>query len=120
MPGTITKIKFAIVGTGLIGPRHAEAVQQDPNAVLVCIVDPNPNAKAVAERFNVAIYGSVKEMLESAEKPDAAIVCTPNHTHVPVSIELLNGGVHVLVEKPISTEPESAKKLVSLTNATLD
>src|ERR1700760_1637252 len=107
-----SKIKVAVVGTGLIGPRHAEAVQQDSDATLTCIVDPNPSAKAVAERFNVPIYTSVQAMLGSAQKPDAAIVCTPNHTHVPVSIELLNGGVHVLVEKPISVDSESAKQLV--------
>jgi predicted dehydrogenase len=108
-----SKIKFAIIGTGLIGPRHAAAVQQDPNAVLTCIVDPSPNAKAVAETLKVPIYGSVQEMLSSAETPNAAIVCTPNHTHVAVSIELLNGGVHVLVEKPISIDPETGRKLAS-------
>jgi predicted dehydrogenase len=114
MPETPPRIKFAVIGTGLIGPRHAVAVQQHPGAQLTCIVDPNPNARAVAESLRVPIYGSVEEMLRSSEKPNAAIVCTPNHTHVAVSIQLLNSGIHVLVEKPISTEPESGRKLVIL------
>jgi predicted dehydrogenase len=48
-----------------------------------------------------------------AQKPDAAIVCTPNHTHVAVSKELLDNGINVLVEKPISTDVGSGKELVS-------
>ncbi|KAF2191393.1 hypothetical protein K469DRAFT_808680 [Zopfia rhizophila CBS 207.26] len=47
-------------------------------------------------------------MLTSSCKPDVAIVCTPNHTHVSVSKELLDGGVHVLCEKPISVDIKHA------------
>ena len=47
-------------------------------------------------------------------KPDAAIVCTPNSTHVAVSSDLIKAGVHVLVEKPMSTTIASAQELVDL------
>jgi predicted dehydrogenase len=47
-------------------------------------------------------------------KPDAALVCTPNHTHVAVSKELLQAGIHVLCEKPISIDVESGRELVLL------
>ena len=106
-------IKIAIIGTGLIGPRHAEAVLKEPDAELVCIVDPNPAAEAVAHRLQCPFFTSVQAMLASSStKPDAALVCTPNHTHVPISKELLEGGVHVLCEKPISVEVASGKELV--------
>lgn len=108
-----TPIKIAIIGTGLIGPRHAEAVQKVPGAELACIVDPHPNAQKVAASLGCALYTSVHEML-AAVKPEAALVCTPNHTHVPVSKELLEGGVHVLCEKPISVDVESGKELVCI------
>lgn len=104
-------LKIAIIGTGLIGPRHAEAVVRDPNADLIGIVDPNPAAQAVAERFECAYYKSVNEMLASCQ-PDGALVCTPNHTHVAISKELLKGGVHVLCEKPISIDSASGQELV--------
>jgi predicted dehydrogenase len=104
-------IEFVVLGTGLIGPRHAAAIQQDTSALLTCIVDPSPHAKAVAEDLKTVLYGSVREMLVF-QKPDAAIVCTPNHTHVAISEELLNAGIHVLVEKPISTDIISGRKLV--------
>ncbi|KAL5458282.1 hypothetical protein PMIN06_003481 [Paraphaeosphaeria minitans] len=66
-------VKLAIVGTGLIGPRHAEAIIRDANAELLCIVDSNPAAKAVAEKFGCAYYASIQVMLASAQ-PDGALV----------------------------------------------
>lgn len=52
-------------------------------------------------------------MLSSQHKPMAAIICTPNHLHVPLSKELLDGGVHVLCEKPIAPDIESGLDLVN-------
>lgn len=101
-----------IVGTGLIGPRHAQAVLQEPTAELSCVVDPNPAAQKVAQDLGTTWFASTKEMLATGCRPDAAIVCTPNHTHVPVSKELLEADIHVLVEKPISGDVESAQSLV--------
>ncbi|KAE9993648.1 hypothetical protein Vi05172_g1069 [Venturia inaequalis] len=110
MPPVPTKI--VIIGTGLIGPRHAQAVLREPMAELSCIVDPNPAAQKVAQDLGTAWYNSTKEMLASGCRPVAAIVCTPNHTHVSVSKELLDAGIHVLVEKPISGDAESAQSLI--------
>ena len=118
----MSPLKIAIIGTGLIGPRHAAAVQLDPEAELVCIVDPNPATKNVALSLGTTLYASIQEMLASNHKPEAAIICTPNHTHVSVSKELLDAGVHILVEKPISVDVESGSSLVyfSFTNTVLD
>ncbi|KAF2687188.1 NAD(P)-binding protein [Lentithecium fluviatile CBS 122367] len=85
--------RIAVDGTGLIGPRHAEAVVHEPRAELACIVDLNPAAQAVAEKFNCPLYESVEQMLSQSVKVDGALVCTPNHTHVAVSKVLLKGGV---------------------------
>ncbi|KAF2733036.1 NAD(P)-binding protein [Polyplosphaeria fusca] len=105
-------LRFAIVGTGLIGPRHAEAVVKNPDTDLACIVDPNPAAEAVAQQLGCPLFASVEKMLASRYKPDAALVCTPNHTHVTISKELIEGGVHVLCEKPISVDAASGRELV--------
>ena len=110
-------VKIVVVGTGLIGPRHCEAIAATADAKLSCIVDPSPAARPVAERFQVPLYASVKDMVSGTTadtKPDAALVCTPNHTHVAISTDLLDAGIHVLVEKPISIDVESGKKLVNL------
>ncbi|KAF2097925.1 NAD(P)-binding protein [Rhizodiscina lignyota] len=113
MDSTNNAVKIAIVGTGMIGPRHAQAVLGNPEAKLTCIVDPLPAAQAVADGLGVPRLRSVQELLESEHKPDAAYVCTPNRTHVGISKELLSGGVNVLVEKPISPDIQSGQDLVS-------
>ncbi|KAK4495816.1 hypothetical protein PRZ48_013084 [Zasmidium cellare] len=110
MPAEVLTI--AIIGTGLIGPRHAQSVQANPDARLLCLVDPRAEAKAVAESFGVPLFESIKQMVEEGHRPDAAIVCTPNSTHVAVSLELLKEGIHVLVEKPISVDIASGERLI--------
>ena len=106
-------VTIAIVGTGLIGPRHAKSVVECADASLFCIVDPSPDAQVIAANFNVPLYASVSEMLLLADhRPDAAMVCTPNSTHVFISKRLLEAGIHVLVEKPLSTSLKSGRELV--------
>jgi predicted dehydrogenase len=112
--------KIVIIGTGLIGPRHAHAVLQEPTAELSCIVDPNSAAQEIAHNLGTTWYASIADMVLAGCKPDAAIVCTPNHTHVPVSKELLEAGIHVLVEKPISGDVKSAQSLVVKPLSTFD
>ncbi|KAI5195100.1 hypothetical protein E4T39_08366 [Aureobasidium subglaciale] len=105
-------VTFAIIGAGLIGPRHASAIINTPSAKLACVVDSNPAAKEVATGFDVPLYPSIADMLASTDKPQAAIVCTPNHTHVSISKELLDAGISVLCEKPIATDIASAMELL--------
>lgn len=107
-------ITIAIIGSGLIGPRHAKAVMQDRDASLHCIVDPSPAGSSVAKELGTAYHPSISYMLASPfGKPDAAIVCTPNKTHVPLSKELLSAGIHVLCEKPLSVDIPSGESLVA-------
>ncbi|EXJ78917.1 oxidoreductase [Capronia epimyces CBS 606.96] len=105
-------IKIAVIGAGLIGPRHAQTVAADSNALLSAIVDLTSAGEELARKLKVPYYKTVADLLQSADKPDGAIICTPNHTHVAVGLELVRGGVNILVEKPISTDIESGQELV--------
>lgn len=106
-------VTFAVIGTGLIGPRHAAAIIKTPTAKLVCIVDPNPAASEVAAQLNVPLFSSIADMLASPLKPQAAIICTPNHTHVSISKTLLDADVSVLCEKPIATDLSDATEILN-------
>lgn len=76
-------------------------------------MDPRLDVALVAEAFDsVPFFSSIQQILETGCRPDAAIVCTPNSTHVPVSQELFAAGIHVLVEKPIATDLESGRQLL--------
>ena len=105
-------VRIAVIGGGLIGPRHCQHIQKSKDAVLVALVDPAPYTAKIASELSVPYYTSVVDLLASSHRPDGAIICTPNHTHVAVAKELVAAGVHVLVEKPLSTDQESAIELI--------
>ncbi|CAN8102441.1 unnamed protein product [Discula destructiva] len=105
-------VKIAVIGAGWIGPRHARAVKQDPDATLVCLVEPSPVGIRAAMELGTAYYNSVQAMLNSSKKPDAAIVCAPNQMHAAIATELLSAGVHVLCEKPLAVDSASGQELV--------
>ncbi|KAL4942356.1 hypothetical protein BDV06DRAFT_222292 [Aspergillus oleicola] len=104
-------LKVIIIGAGLIGPRHAASVQSHPSTEVLAFIDPSPSAQAIGTDFNVPVYASLDEL---PIKPDAAVVCTPNHTHIPLTLSLLDQGIkNILLEKPISDSIETAAPLLS-------
>lgn len=110
-------LRVIIVGAGLIGPRHAQSVQAHPSTKLLAFIDPVPSE--TISSLNVPCYPSLESLLQSQDKPDAAIVCTPNHTHVPVTLNLLSHGIrNILLEKPVSDSLESAESLLSALKST--
>ncbi|KAJ5123143.1 hypothetical protein N7448_009240 [Penicillium atrosanguineum] len=110
------KIDVAVIGVGLIGPRHCRTVKESNEARLVAIVDLQPSTAKVAEEFGAAHYTSVQDLIRSSDKPDAAIICTPNHTHASLAKELAAAGIHVLIEKPVSVDISSGRELVEILN----
>lgn len=76
-------------------------------------MDPAPSAEKVAQDFQVPLFKSISDALSSSYHFDAAVVCTPNDNHVSISINLLDAGKHVLVEKPISSSVHDGRRLVA-------
>lgn len=110
----MSKLKLIVCGLGLIGPRHSEQIKQNPETELIAFVDPSPKAQKIADTFDVPLFHNLEALLKAGLKPDAAYVCTPNTLHVPVASELASNGIHILVEKPISTKVEDAIALKEL------
>lgn len=108
------KITVAIIGMGVIGPRHAQSVQSCPDTTLLCVASPKPVDAPEVDDIDVPWFRDVQHMLQENCIPDAAIVCSPNNTHVDISSTLLLAGIHVLVEKPISTDIASARALIEV------
>ena len=107
------EVRIAVVGgTGFIGQRHCQHVAENKSCQLAAIVDPNPAAAEVAAKYGAPLYSSVADFLVSGNKVDGAIVCTPNHTHVPLAKQLIEAKIPVLCEKPISADSKSARSLI--------
>lgn len=104
-------VKLAVLGAGLIGKRHIEHVLNEDCAALLAVVDPSPEAKALAEQNGAGWYPSFAAMIQH-QRPDGAIVSTPNQMHVENGLECVAAGVPVLVEKPVADDVEAATRLV--------
>ncbi len=106
-------LKIGVVGCGGIGLIHSRAYQSHPNAQLVCVCDiVKEKADARAKELGVKAYYSVKEMLSSEPDLDVVGVVTADHLHFEPTMEALEAGKHVLVEKPLSLKITEAEQMV--------
>lgn len=103
--------RAAVIGAGYLGRFHAQKYAALPQVELVGVVDPDPKAgEAVARETGCRAYANYRELLG---KVDAVSVVTPTPLHHRVSMDFLESGAHVLVEKPITSTVEEARELVA-------
>jgi predicted dehydrogenase len=106
------RIRTGVIGVGHLGQHHARLYASLPAATLVGITDADPRrAKEVAERHGTAVYDDVGALLQQVE---AVSIAAPTSVHHAVARQCLEAGVHVLVEKPVTTTPQEARDLVAL------
>src|ERR1700742_2961880 len=96
-----SKIKFAVIGQGHIGRRHAEMVRRNPGAELVAVCDVLPKEKTGNAEITEAYYDSIEALLQNHPEVEVVNVCTPNGLHAAHSMQALEAGKHVVVEKPM-------------------
>ena len=108
----MSKVNLAIIGYGLVGKRHAEAIKAYPDANLSAIVENDPNSlEGLNENTNLKIYTEINELIKK-DKPDGVIIATPTPLHVNQAMTLIECDIPVLIEKPISVESKDAISLV--------
>jgi len=101
-------LKVAVIGAGVIGRTHIDTLTRAAGMTLAAIVDPSPAAGDLAAEHQVRHVGDVDALL-GAGGFDAAVIASPNDTHVPIAEQLLAAGIPILLEKPVaSTLAESA------------
>ncbi len=111
----MSRLRVGVVGCGVLGSRHAEIYRQLPDVDVVAVVDPLPEkAEALAKAVGARAFSRIEDCIGLI---DAASVCTPAVSHHQVTRPLLQAGVHVLVEKPITTRLEDADDLIALAGA---
>jgi predicted dehydrogenase len=107
---------LAVVGAGLVGRRHLDAIALAAGVRLSAIVDPAPAARTEAEARGVAHFTTLDEMLASA-RPDGVILATPNALHEDQALACIAARLPVLVEKPLATGLGAADRIVSAARA---
>ena len=102
----------AIIGTGRISGAHARSAQSVENAKLVAAAETDEaRGKAFAEKWGVEVVKDYKELLK---RPDVDIVALtlPHWLHMPIGVEAMNAGKHVLVEKPMADSVEECDIMI--------
>ena len=108
----MSPIRAAVVGCGHFGRHHADKYAACAGARLVAVVDRDePAARSLADRLGILALTDAGDLPGLA---DAASVAVPTSSHVEVASVLLEGGLHVLVEKPLATTLADAGALIAL------
>jgi UDP-N-acetyl-2-amino-2-deoxyglucuronate dehydrogenase len=106
------KVRFAVIGAGHIGKRHAEMIRRNDEAELVGFVDIKPKEELGAADFSEPFFTSITDLLHAGIDFDVACVCTPNGLHADQSIELLSANKHVVCEKPMGLTKEGCERVI--------
>jgi len=108
-----SKFRVGIVGAGYVADYHIKALRALPDVEIVGIADPNETqARTMAGRYRIAgVFKSLGEMIAAA-KPNAVHILTPPALHAPLSIEALDRGCHVFVEKPMAETVADCDRMI--------
>lgn len=108
----MSKIKFAVVGCGHIGKRHAEMIARNPDSELVALIDVKPKEELGVEQFNVPVFQSLDEFLKSGIEVDVVNIASPNGFHAQQALDCLEYRKHVVIEKPMALNKQDAEKVI--------
>jgi UDP-N-acetyl-2-amino-2-deoxyglucuronate dehydrogenase len=106
------KVKFAVVGCGHIGKRHAEMIERNAEAELVALADTAPLTDLSIGGFNVPFFSSIEELLSSNIEIDVVNIATPNGFHAEHALLALQYFKHIVVEKPMALNKADAEKII--------
>src|SRR5689334_13159520 len=112
--GTVVKvadpIRAGVVGLGYFGSFHAKHYAANPASDLIGVVDADMARAEAAGRLHGAAAHASHEALIG--KVDAVSITVPTSLHHRVASDFIEAGVHVLVEKPVTDDPDTARDLV--------
>lgn len=106
----ITALSVLVAGCGSIGRRHARVLRSlEVQDIRVCDPDSRQRRALVGEGPVSREYTDFESALQ--DHPDTVLICTPPELHIPMAIQALNSGAHVLSEKPLSDSLDRVEEL---------
>ncbi len=109
-------VRVAVIGVGYLGRFHAQKYARLPEADLAAVVDIDPDrARTVAEEVRTEAVADYRELIGKVE---AVSIATPTQQHFAIARDFLSAGVHVLLEKPMTTGVEEADQLIEIADRT--
>lgn len=106
-------IKFAIIGCGHIGKRHAAMIEQHPEAEVVALCDIKPKEKLDLAGFShLPFYNSINTLLKNHPESRVINICTPNALHADQALIALQANKSVVIEKPMDISSEKCREVI--------
>ena len=105
-------IKFAVIGQGHIGKRHAEMIRRNPEAELIAVCDVLTKEQLGLTDIQEKFFSNYEELLASGLDIDVINICTPNGFHAEYAIKALQAKKHVVLEKPIALTKKDAENIL--------
>jgi UDP-N-acetyl-2-amino-2-deoxyglucuronate dehydrogenase len=109
----MTKIKFAVVGCGHIGKRHASMILGNADFELVALCDVKPKEELGLENFGGAtFFNSFEALIKSGIELDAVAIASPNGYHQEQALKVLDNNWHVVLEKPMALTKSGCEQII--------
>ena len=105
-------IKFAVVGQGHIGKRHAEMIRRNADSELVAVCDILPKEKVGLADIKEPFFSNIDDLLSSGLDFDVINICSPNGCHFEQTMKSLKAQKHVVLEKPIALTKNEAEQIL--------
>ena len=108
----MTRTRIAVIGGGHLGKIHTRLLLTQDDVDLVAVAEPSPLAqRQLIDQFDVPVVSDYRKLVGEI---DAAVVATPTRLHYEIASLLLQSGIDVLVEKPLTDSVRDAEELVEL------
>ena len=105
-------LKVAVIGVGHLGKWHADKYAASPDCKLLAVVDNNlQSAEQIAQKHGAQAYSNYHNILAQV---DAISLAVPTSLHYKIARDILEAGIHCLIEKPITETVEDASALIKI------
>jgi predicted dehydrogenase len=105
----LNTLRLAVIGGGHLGQIHARLLAERGDVDLVGVADPSPEACQQLAQSGFPVCDDYRLL---ADRIDAAILAAPTKLHHPIGCDLLQRGIHLLIEKPLATSTHQADDLL--------
>ncbi|MDD5686869.1 MAG: Gfo/Idh/MocA family oxidoreductase [Elusimicrobia bacterium] len=106
-------VRIGVIGVGVMGSAHAKNIKGLKRMELTAVCDADKEmADKLSKELNCKVYYDSKKLIRSGDV-DAVIIATPHYDHTITGIDALEQGLHVLVEKPISSHKADCERLIA-------
>src|SRR5690606_10854400 len=106
------KVKFAVVGCGHIGKRHAEMIMRNEGSELVALIDVKEKEALQIDQYPVPFFNNLSDFLQAGIDVDVINIASPNGFHAEQAMQCLEARKHIVVEKPMALTKQAAEQVI--------